>query len=170
MLNEIWKDIAGYEGQYQVSNLGRVKSLNYRQTGRPAIISYSLVCGYKRVALSRFNKRKDFFVHRLVWEAFNGPIPSGMQVNHINEDKEDNRLDNLNLMSPKENTNWGTGVERRAQKRGYPIVQMNDDGETVAIYRSLSEAKSRTGFATGNISRACNGKYKQAYGFKWAKL
>lgn len=71
--------------------------------------------GYYRVALCKNSIRKFYLVHRLVFEAFNSTIPEGLQVNHKNEIKTDNRLSNLNLMTCKENVNWGTGIERRVK-------------------------------------------------------
>ena len=125
MIEEIWKDIPNYEGIYQVSNLGRVKSLErFRKGKNDSLASVKEKIfkpqidhrGYYRVELWKQSIGKRYKVHRLVWEAFNGSIPEGLQVNHINEIKTDNRLENLNLMTPKENTNWGTGIERRAKK------------------------------------------------------
>ena len=95
-----------------VSNFGNVKSLNYRHTNKERMLKTQLYKGYVYVFLKR---TKGYRVHRLVYEAFIGPIPDGMQVNHIDEDKSNNRLDNLNLMTPKENCNYGTGIERRAE-------------------------------------------------------
>ena len=118
MEEEIWKDIVGYEGLYQVSNTGKIKSLNYNHTGREKILKQRLFNrGYLYVGLWKNGKQKYFSVHRLEYEAFYGEIPKGMQVNHINEIKTDNRLENLNLMTPKENTNWGTAIQRRAEKK-----------------------------------------------------
>lgn len=110
---EIWKDIPNYEGKYQVSNHGNVRSLKFQKIrnlhpGKTKI-------GYLSVGLCKDGVKQALYVHRLVWEAFNGPIPENMQVNHINEDKTDNRLENLNLLSPMENLNWGTAQERRLQ-------------------------------------------------------
>ena len=116
MEEEIWKFVPGYEGLYMVSNLGRVKSLGNGKTHKTEqILRPCKVRGYLLAALYKDGKQKKYLVHRLVWEAFNGPIPKGMQINHISERKDQNNLENLNLMSPKENCNWGTGIERRAK-------------------------------------------------------
>ena len=86
---EIWKDIKGYEGLYQVSNFGNVKSLDYNRTGREEILKL-IPCekgSYVRVGLYKYKKCKLCSVHRLVYETFVGKIPKGMEVNHINEKK-----------------------------------------------------------------------------------
>ena len=115
-MEEIWKDIEGYPN-YMISSYGRVKSLNYNHTGREEILKPKITNGYYRIGLRKNGKRKFYQIHRLVYETFIGEIPQGIQVNHINEVKTDNRLENLNLMTPKENINWGTGIQRRAEKR-----------------------------------------------------
>lgn len=126
---EYWKDIPGYENLYQASNLGRIRSLdrvvrhNYGGTAikkgrilKPHISSSYIGSKHRWQARLSKNGRVCFPVWaRCIWEAFNGPIPDGMQCNHIDEDPTNNRLDNINLMTPKENTNWGTGIERRAK-------------------------------------------------------
>lgn len=105
---ETWKDIKGYEGLYQVSNLGRVKSLNYNHTGNVKVIS-SRVCnsGYLRVQLHKDGVRKKLLIHRLVAEAF---IPNPLnlpEVNHKDEDKTDNRVENLEFCDRTYNINYG---------------------------------------------------------------
>lgn len=117
MSEEIWKPVVGYEGLYEVSSEGRVRSLNYKKQNRIQVLVQNYSRKYPYLLLCKDGKIKTHLVHRLVWEAFNGPIPDGMQVNHINEVKTDNRLENLNLMTPKENINWGTGIERRCNAR-----------------------------------------------------
>ena len=118
MKTEIWKDVLGYEGLYQVSNLGQVKSLNYRHTGKEAILKPGLGgTGYYGVILCKNGKKKRFSVHRLVVMAFIGPIPKGMVVNHISECQTDNRLENLEICTQKENINHGTGIARSAAAR-----------------------------------------------------
>ena len=84
---EIWKKIEGYEN-YEVSNLGNVKSLNYNHTGKEQILKAGKTKqGYLYVILHKNGKRKKYLIHRLVYETFNGPIPEGMQCNHISEVK-----------------------------------------------------------------------------------
>lgn len=114
-LNEIecWKDIPGYEGKYQVSDLGNVRTLNYNHTGEVKVLKFLITrTGYCRVALYKNGKTRYFLVHRVVWFTFKGPIPKGLQINHLNEIKTDNRLENLEVCTPKHNTNYGTRGER----------------------------------------------------------
>ena len=173
---EIWKDIPNYEGIYQASNLGRIKSLErFRkgQNGSLVTVKEKILKprlsnkGYYQVALWKNSIPKRCLVHRLVWEAFNGTIPEGLQVNHINEIKTDNRLENLNLMTPKENSNWGTRNERQAKKLSKVVSQFTLDGILVKEYASAMKAERETGFNNGNIVNCCNGNQKTAYGYKW---
>lgn len=175
-MNEIWKDIKGYEGLYQVSNLGRVKSVEkIDSSGRlrkEKLRKLQDNRGYLEIVLRKSNETQQFSVHRLVYETFVGEIPEGMQVNHINENKSDNRVDNLNLMTPKENSNWGTGIERHRNqlingKKSKPVLQYDKDGNFIKEWVSLSEIKRQLGFNVGHISYCCNGKYNQAYEYKW---
>lgn len=170
-MEEVFKDIKGLEGKYQVSNCGRIKSLNYKRTGKEGIIKLEkCTSGYSYFVSGG---KKGYLVHRLVWEAFNGPIPEGMEVNHINEIKTDNRLENLNLMTKKENVNWGGGVSRsahtrrRIDKRRKQVSQYTMDGNLLEVYDSVREAQRKTGYSEANISACCRGLYKQAYGFIW---
>ena len=123
--------------------------------------------GYQRVWLSdNEGKIKCYFVHRIVYEAVSGkPIPDGMQVNHINECKTDNRFENLNLMTPKENMNFGTGIIRGTKKRSKKVGAFKD-GKLVLEFNSTQEA-GRQGFSQSNISECCNGKLKTHKGFQW---
>ena len=177
MSEEIWKDIPNYEG-YQISNLGRVKSLKRTYRIKEKILKTAIIRnGYYIVSLCKNSKVRHYYVHRLVWEAFNGQIPENMQVNHINEIKTDNRLENLNLMTPKENTNWGTRNERIAKKNSIilknrkdlskVVLQFTLDNILVKEYPSIHQAERETGFAQPNISACCNGRLKQAYGYIW---
>ena len=162
---EIWKDIPNYEGIYQASNLGRVKSFyGLKERILKPLINHR---GYYGVQLYKQSVGKFYQVHRLVWEAFNGKIPEGLQVNHINEIKTDNRLSNLNLMTCKENINYGTGVERRAKSKSKSVLQFTLDNILVKEYPSTHQIERETGFAQSNISKCCKGKRKQAYGYKW---
>ena len=178
---EIWKDINGFEGLYQVSNLGRVKSpqkIVYRKTGgynvyKERIIAQETVKGgYYRVHLFKNGKGSHLLVHRLVYAAFCGEIPPGTQVNHINEDKSDNRLENLNLMTPKDNTNWGTANERRSKaqlndpRKSKPVVGYDEDGNVVVTFPSKIEA-ARNGYDQRNIWHCLQGRTKTHRGLRW---
>lgn len=168
MENEIWRDIPGYEGLYQVSDLGRVKSLNYNRTGQEQILSPGKIRnGYLLVCLCKDRKRKMLYVHRLVWEAFNGPIPEGYDCNHINEEKTDCRLANLNLMTRKENINWGTRNKRVGKALSKIVGQYTLDGIHICTWFSTRGLERELGYSHENISNCCNGKLKTAYGYIW---
>ena len=165
---EIWKDIKGFEGLYRVSNLGRVKSLKRPYGLKEKILKPEILNnGYYQVCLCKQSVKKHYRVHRLVWSAFNGPIPENMQVNHINEIKTDNRLSNLNLMTCKENINFGTGIKRRAKKLSKVVLQFTLEDILIKEYPSTKQVERETGFLQQNISKCCKGKYKTAYGYKW---
>lgn len=173
MKMEIWKEIKDYPN-YMVSNLGRVKNLNYNHTGREKILKPKIdKDGYLLICLYKNGKQKFFRVHRLVYEAFYVEIPKGMQVNHINEIKTDNRLENLNLMTPKENINWGTRNERSIEKlingkTSKPVLQINKTtNEVIAEFPSINEVQRQLGYSKGNISNCCLGKSKTHKGFIW---
>ena len=165
--NEIWKDIKGYEGLYQVSNLGRVKSLNYNHTKKEKILKPQLMRnGYLRINLHVINKNKIFNVHRLVADAFIPNTDKKTQVNHINEIKTDNRASNLEWMNCKENVNYGTGIKRRALKRLKPVIATNlENGEQIK-FNSLKEADEK-GFSKSEICNCCKGKLKNHKGYIW---
>lgn len=172
LVNEEWRPVAGYEGLYEVSNFGRVKSLNYNNTNckknlKPRFIK----CGYKTIYLNKNNIQKGFLIHRLVYEAFYGTIPEGMQINHINEIKSDNSIWNLNLMTPKENSNWGTGTKRCTLKRlngkmSKKVYQYNIDGEFVREWASTREC-GRNGFHQSSVAACCRGEKLQYKGYIW---
>ena len=167
MIEEIWKDIPNDEGIYQASNLGRVKSLEridaLGHRLKEKILKPRLDSRYYQVCLCKQSIKKNYRVHRLVWEAFNGQIPEGLQVNHINEVKTDNRLSNLNLMTAKENCNWGT----RNEKISKPVLQFTLDNILVKEFLSTIQIERELGFSCGNIVNCCNGRYKTAYGYIW---
>ena len=176
---EIWKDIPEFEG-YQVSNLGRVKSLSRFRKGKNSslasvkekILKPQVNSRYYQVELCKNSIKKKYYVHRLVYEAFNGQIPEGLQVNHINEIKTDNRLENLNLMTAKENSNWGTRNERRVKKQingkcSKSVLQYDLQDNLIKEFPSLMQVYRELGFSYGHIGDCCRGKLKQAYGYKW---
>ena len=108
-MKEEWRDIKGYEGKYQVSNLGRVKSLNYRRTGKEEILTNTPnEKGYLYLFLYKKGKRKPYYIHRLVTDAFIVNPNNYEEVNHKDEDKTNNNVDNLEWCSRKYNMNYGT--------------------------------------------------------------
>jgi hypothetical protein len=159
---EIWHDIEGYEN-YQVSNMGRVKSLNYNHTGKEKIMKAKKDKGYFRVQLYKDGKPKFYSVHRLVATSFL-PNPNNLsQVNHIDEDKSNNIVDNLEWCSAKYNSNYGTRIQRIVEKNNKQVLCV----ETGVVYTSTMQVEREIGFLQCNISKACCGKYKTAYGFHW---
>ena len=172
---EHWKSIAGYEGLYQVSNLGRVKSLNYNHTGTDKILKpWKTHDGYLQVILCKDGHVKKFKVHRLVAKAFI-PNPNNLEtVNHKDEVKTNNTVGNLEWMSQRDNINYGTHNKRMAEANiNHPkkskVVQMfnKQTGELLATFPSTHEAERVTGINNSSISKCCNGKYKSAGGYIW---
>ena len=106
---EEWRDIKGYEGKYQVSNLGRVKSLNYNHTKKEKILSdYPNTYGYLYVNLYKNGKGKPFYIHKLVAQAFIDNPNNYREINHKDENKQNNRVENLEWCNRKYNCNYGT--------------------------------------------------------------
>lgn len=156
MTEEVWKDIPGYEGLYQVSNLGRVKSLRFN---KEKILKQSFIKGYYDIKLAKNKVGKRFSIHRLVYMTFKGPIPEGLQVNHINEIKSDNRPENLNLLTPKENTNWGTRNERASEAMKGKNVGKPKSEETRKKLSESNKGKPKSEETKKKLSEAnTNGK------------
>lgn len=169
---EIWIDIKGYEGLYQVSNFGNVRSLNYHRTGHTRVLSpVENGLGYLKVCLCKNGKGKTFRIHRLVAEAFLPNWCEGQQVNHIDEDKTNNHVNNLEWCDIKYNINHGTRNERVAEKNtngklSKIVLQFTKNGELVREWPSTQEAE-RKGFNHGHIVSCCSGKLKSYKGYIW---
>ncbi|MFA5423359.1 MAG: NUMOD4 domain-containing protein [Phycisphaerae bacterium] len=159
---EQWKDVLGYEGTYQVSDSGRVKNIRF---GREMIRTLTFD-GYEKVALSKNGKTSTIMVHRLVAGAFIGSV-SGLQVNHLDENKQNNSLSNLLICTAKENSNYGSRTQRVAEKRARPVVQISRDGLFLNRFYGSREAGRQTGIPHHNIWSCCIGKYKSAGGYLW---
>ena len=165
-MEEIWKDIKGYENLYQISNLGNVKSLNYRCTKKEKLLK---LCkdsdGYLNVNLCKDGKSKTMKVHRLVAEAFLDNPYNLPQVNHINECKTDNRVENLEFCDNRYNINYGTRNERvsiavsKANKNNIKLSKKVICVETNIVYPSTRDIERQLGFYHNNISNCCKGKY-----------
>ena len=150
---------------YLISDYGRVKSIKY---GKEKFIKqFHGNEDYMQVTLFIDKKPKLYKVARLVYTLFKGDIPDGMQVNHIDEDKNNNHISNLNLMTPKENCNWGTRNERMAKAISKPVQKLDLYCNIIAEYDSITDASKSNNLSNGNISEACKGKRKTAGGFIW---
>lgn len=173
MKREVWRDIPGYEGLYKVSNFGRVKSLNYRRTGKEKILStYIIRTGYRIVNIYNKTGCKTFLVHRLVWEVFNGPIPDGLVINHKDQNRLNNAIENLMLCTQSENLRWEDTQERRLLKREGKyntkwVIKLSLKNEILHFYPSVSQAGRETGIDRSCISACCRGKQKTAGRYTW---
>lgn len=189
-MQEIWKDIKGYEGLYQVSNLGDVRSINRRGDGTVRKLRFKKGRGgYHSVHLCVSGEQKACYVHRLVAEAFlpnqqNLPI-----VNHKDENKKNNNVRNLEWCDYSHNMRHsmnlhpeelekrkilrekvfdGCVIRKGPYKRKMPVIQRSvETGEIVATWSSLYEAAVENKLHGSLIKRCCDGERKTAYGFKW---
>lgn len=182
-MNEEWRPVKGFEGIYEVSNLGRVRSLDRVLTlrnGRTQPIKGRIMKlglhykGYVRLMLSNGGDREhSHFVHRLVAEAFI-PNPGDLpEVNHKDQDKGNNRADNLEWCTHKENSRYGDRGARIGawhlanSPRRVPINQLDMDGNYLRTFPSQAEAARQVHGSQGTISSVVGRKKKSAYGYKW---
>ena len=164
-MNEIWKDIDGYEGLYQVSNKGNVKSLKWGKERilRPVIDRY----GYYYIMLYNDSVRKRFKLHRLVAQAFIPNPENKPQVNHKDENKLNNCVNNLEWSTAKENSNYGTRNERMGYSLCKSILQYSKFGDFIKEWQSAVEVKRVLDINKSNITQCCKGKLKSSGGFIW---
>lgn len=196
-MKEIWRDIVGYEGLYQVSNLGRVRSMdrydNLKHFRKGKILIQHIYTGYLYVSLCKNGKIKMYRVHRLVAMAFI-PNPNNLpQVNHKDENKQSNIVENLEWCDARYNMNYGTAIERRSNsnkgkkrseetrkkigdaergvyntKKSKPILQIDKDtNEIIAEFPSIREVERQLGIKNQDISHCCKGKRNICGGYKW---
>lgn len=193
-MTEIWKDISGYEWLYQISNMGRVKSLN-KQIVAPSggIIFYPErimaqrkgSSGYFQVILRKDGTRKNVMIHRLVALAFVPGANENLVVNHKDENKENNSADNLEWVTQQDNvrylnclqravshTNYAkrtahTDYKAMAARRKRPVKQFDKHGNFIRLWPSAKDVENEVGIERGNITRCCQGYARSSHGFIW---
>lgn len=183
-MEEIWRDIPGYEGFYQASSLGKIRSVdhvafcnydrNYKRTVKGKILSPTTNrYGYSMICMSVEGKIMNKSVHQLVALAFL-PNPNNFdQINHKNEIKTDNRPENLEWCDAKYNANYGTKnkrtIKNRTGKTSCIAVCCTDKNGTPFCFSSIAEASRQTGVYYGCIRDCLYGKQKTAGGYIWKK-
>lgn len=166
---EVWKDIQGYEGLYQVSNQGRVKSLERRTQTRVChekIMNSQFDTRYLFVRLSKDGKKRNLLIHRLVANEFIPNRDGCPYVNHINGKKTDNRVENLEWCTPSENTVHAivNDIKRLPNKS---VVQCDLQGNTIREWESIKEASVSLKINRSNIGSCCNRKRNKAGNYTW---
>lgn len=157
-MKEIWKPIKGYETLYKVSNLGNVKSIYYNRKGIEYLVAQDLRRGYLRVALIKNGIRKYYSVHRLVAEAFI-PNPNNLPcINHKDENKQNNKMDNLE---------WCTHSYNKMYSAHKSIVQLAFDGTIIKKWNSIKDASITLSLPNSHITSVCKGYRNSCGGFKW---
>ena len=179
-MTEIWEDIKGYEGLYQISNLGKIKSLDhvvktsnkYKATGSRMVKGKMLKCsfdkdGYLTISLSKNNIVKTKRIHKLVAETFIINLHNLPIINHKDENKQNNYVDNLEWCTHQYNTNYNNMPFKRAENRRKKVLQYDKNGNLIKKWNSMTEASKHYNISRSNISLCCLRKRKTAGGFIW---
>lgn len=154
-MQEIWKDIKGYEGLYQISNLGHVKNT---VTQKPINPFPNPQIKYLVVGLYKDGIYKRHYLHRLIGEAFIPNPHNYPQINHINENRQDNSISNLE---------WCNNQYNNEYSHGKPIAQLTLQGEFIRTWKSGRHIHRELGYDHSVIGKVCRGKIHTAYGYKW---
>ena len=161
---ETFVKIEGFE-KYEVSNLGKVRNIKSGRTLKPSLHTD----GYLRHNLCENNKQKKLYLHRIIATAFIDNPGEKPCVNHIDENKLNNDLSNLEWCTVKENNIHGTRTKRAAEKCSIKVIQLDLNDNVLNEFESMTQAGQETGTSVGDISNCCNGRSKSAGGYKWRK-
>lgn len=175
-MQEQWKDIKGYEELYQVSNLGKIKSLpRIKQNGTGCYYTKEKILkprkdknGYHTVILWKDKKGKSFKIHRLVAMTFIENPNNYPEVNHKDENKKNNSVSNLEWCDRLYNMRYGTWHEERIKKTKKPVLQFDKQNNAIKLWSSITEAAKTLNIHKSCISGCCRGKHKTGGGFRWA--
>lgn len=176
-VKEIWKPIYGYEGLYEVSNIGKVRSLDRyvdfrgrKRIFKGRILKFKKAGSddeYQSVALSKNGKTKYITVHRLVAIAFI-PNPNNLpEVNHKDENPHNNSIENLEWRDRKYNVNYGMHNKKISDTKSKSLSILDLNGNVLKIYRSAKDASKETGFTQSGITHCCNGRLNAFKGYRW---
>lgn len=160
-MKEIWRDVVGYEGIYQVSTCGNVRSVNGK------ILNWYIISGHAVVWLYRDKRRSKKYVHRLVAESFIENDCNGNIVNHKDENGLNNCVENLEWCDSKYNTNYGTCIARRSEKCKKAIQQFSLTGVFIKTWQGIIEAASVLQIDPSSITKVAKRKRKSAGGYMW---
>lgn len=172
---EIWRDIKGFEGYYQVSNMGNIKTVkrivSFGKNKRIVVEELKTLVddkdGYKDIILYKNGEHRHVKVHRVVAETFI-PNPKGYkEINHKNENKADNRVENLEWCSRKYNNDYGNRTKSTRETQSVRINQYSLDGVFIKSWLGARIIERVLGFSNANIIKCCKGKAHTAYGFIW---
>ena len=161
---ETFVEIEGFE-KYEVSNLGKVRNIKSGIVLKPWITKD----GYLRHCLYKHNKRKNLLLHRIIATAFIDNPEEKPCVNHIDENKLNNDLSNLEWCTERENAIHGTRTKRVAEKLSQKVIQLDLDDNILNVFKSMRQAERETEIDATSISACCNGKRKSAGGYKWRR-
>ena len=161
---ETFVKIEGFE-KYEVSNLGKVRNIKSGRLLKPRPNKD----GYLRHCLYENNKKKELSLHRIIATAFIDNSEEKPCVNHIDENKLNNDLSNLEWCTVRENSIHGTRIKRIAEKLSKKVIQLDLNDNVLNEFESMKQAEQETGVDESSISRCCNEKRKSAGGFKWRK-
>lgn len=182
-MEEIWKDIKDYEGLYQISNLGRVKRLkreyifynhltkrNNVKVIDEKILKGTINKGYNRICLTKNGIEKNHFIHRLVIENFVREVKDNESIDHIDCNKLNNHINNLEIVTVDENNHRAflNNLDKRRKRDIQPVYLIDDDGKILKEYSSMSSAaKDLNISSSSHIGRMLDGKQSHVNGYKF---